>query len=279
MDAATARPRWTRAREREENFPVALRWLPRDLRDHLHAVYAVARTIDDVGDRSTGDRTARLLALRADLALVWTGDTPAEPVFRELAPTVAACGLAQEPFQRLIEANLADQRVTRYATFEDLLEYCRLSADPIGRIVLGVFGQATPATTALSDRVCTALQILEHCQDVAEDYRAGRIYLPQDDLTGVADEQLITGGPGPRAVVLRQVNRASALLDEGAVLVGRLTGWARIAVGGYVAGGYATARALRAAGGDVWTRKVVPGHVDTVRTMVALLGRAAVVSR
>ncbi|WP_084160887.1 squalene synthase HpnC [Nocardia sp. BMG51109] len=284
MDAATAGPRRLRAQERDENFPVALRWLPRDQREHLHAVYATARLIDDVGDKAPGDRTARLLALRADLALVWSGGSPAEPVFAALAPTVSACALDQEPFQRLIEANLVDQRVTRYATFEDLLGYCRLSADPVGRLVLAVFGQATPETIALSDRVCTALQVLEHCQDVAEDYRAGRVYLPQQDLTefGVRTEQLATGGPaepGCRSVVLRQVDRAADLLDEGAALVARLTGWARMAVAGYVGGGYATARALRAAGGDVWAREAKPKHVDTVRSMVTLLGRAAVVPR
>ncbi|MBF6174765.1 squalene synthase HpnC [Nocardia blacklockiae] len=273
-----------RAREQEENFPVALRWLPRDQRDHLHAVYATARLIDDVGDRAPGDRTARLLALRADLALIWSGGAPSNPVFAALAPTVAACALEQEPFQNLIEANLVDQRVARYPAFADLVDYCRLSADPIGRLVLAVFGQATPAAVALSDRVCTALQVLEHCQDVAEDYRAGRVYLPQRDLTdfGVSEGQLGTGGPaepGCRAVVLRQVDRAMDLLDEGAALVGRLTGWARMAVAGYVAGGYATARAVRAADGDVWLRKATPRHVDTVRTMVALLGRAAVVTR
>ncbi|WP_280268352.1 squalene synthase HpnC [Nocardia wallacei] len=282
MDAPTVGPRRRRGREREENFPVALRWLPREQRDHLHAVYAAARLIDDAGDRASGDRTARLLALRTDLALVWSGGAPSEPVFAALAPAVLACALEQEPFQRLIEANLVDQRVTRYATFEDLLGYCRLSADPIGRIVLGVFGQSTPATVALSDRVCTALQVLEHCQDVAEDYRAGRIYLPQRDLAeyGVRETQLATGAtPRCRAAVLGQVDRAVELLDEGAVLIGRLTGWARIAVAGYVAGGYATVRALRAAEGDVWGQSARPRHADTVRSMVSLLGRAAVVSR
>ena len=270
-----------RAQERAENFPVALRWLPREQRDHLHAVYATARLIDDAGDRAPGDRTVRLLALRADLARLWTGDTPDEPVFAALAPTVSACALAQEPFQALLEANLVDQRITRYATFDDLLAYCRLSAEPIGRLVLAVFGQDAPATIALSDRVCTALQVLEHCQDVAEDYRAGRIYLPQHDLDdyGVHAEQLAAGGPGGRSTVLRQVDRAVELLDDGAALVGRLTGWARMAVAGYVGGGYATARALRSAGGDVWNRDVKPRHVDTVRSMVTLLGRAAVVPR
>lgn len=263
-----------RAREHGENFPVALRWLPREPRRHLHAVYAVVRTIDDIGDRAPGDRTAQLLEFRADLARVWAGDEPRHPALRALTSTVTDCHLAQEPFRRLIEANLMDQRVRRYATFEDLLGYCRLSADPIGRLVLGVFDRSTPRNEALSDRVCSALQVLEHCQDVAEDLAAGRVYLPQDDLAefGVTAADLVSGsGHGGRAAVLRQVDRSAALLDEGSELVGRLTGWARVAVAGYVAGGYATVRALRAAGGDVWQQPTAPRRVDLVRSMASLL--------
>lgn len=282
MDAATAPARWLRAREKEENFPVALRWLPREPRRHLHAVYAATRLIDQIGDEAPGDRVSQLLALRADLAGLYQGHPPADPVLQMLAPTVAACDLPQDAFQELIEANLIDQRVHRYPTFDDLLGYCRLSADPVGRLVLAVFAQSTPETVALSDRVCSALQVLEHCQDVAEDYAAGRIYLPQRDLTeaGVAESSLATGGPGDpacRAVVLTQLDRCEAMLDEGAPLVARLTGWARLAVAGYIAGGCATVRALRAAEGDVWTAPVRPRHVDTVASMVALLGKATVV--
>ncbi|MBF6330756.1 squalene synthase HpnC [Nocardia transvalensis] len=279
MDAATVASRRLRAREHGENFPVALRCLPAAPRRHLHAVYAVARLIDDLGDRATGDRTARLLALRADMARVWDGE-PEHPILRALVPTVAECHLDPEPFQRLIEANLVDQRVTRYARFEDLLGYCRLSADPVGRIVLAVFGQATPETTALSDRICSALQVLEHCQDVAEDYANGRIYLPQHDCAelGVRESWLATGAdPRCRAVVNRQVERATALLDAGRPLIARLTGWARIAVAGYVAGGYATARALRAADGDVWTEPIRPRRSHTAQSMLGLLCRSMVV--
>ncbi|MEU6560878.1 squalene synthase HpnC [Nocardia nova] len=282
MDAATAPARWLRAREKDENFPVALRWLPREPRRHLHAVYATTRLIDEIGDAAPGDRVSRLEALRADLAGLWQGRTPVDPILQMLAPTVAACDLPQDAFEELIEANLIDQRVGRYATFDDLLGYCRLSANPVGRLVLAVFDQSTPETIALSDQVCSALQVLEHCQDVAEDFAADRIYLPQLDLTeaGVAETSLATGGPGDpacRAVVLTQVDRCETLLDAGAPLVARLTGWARIAVSGYIAGGCATVRALRTAEGDVWTEPVRPRHVDTVASMVTLLGKATVV--
>lgn len=283
MDAATAPARRLRAREKEENFPVALRWLPREPRRHLHAVYAATRLIDETGDAAPGDRVSQLLALRAQVTALWQGHTPADPVLQMLAPTVTACTLPQEAFQELIEANLVDQRVHRYASFDDLLGYCRLSANPVGRLVLAVFDQSTPDTVALSDRVCSALQVLEHCQDIAEDYAAGRIYLPQHDLAaaGIAEASMATGGPGDpacRALVITQVERCESLLGEGAPLVARLTGWARIAVAGYIAGGYATVRALRAAEGDVWSAPVRPRHVDTVAAMVTLLGKATVVT-
>lgn len=284
MDAATAPARRLRAREKEENFPVALRWLPREPRRHLHAVYAATRLIDETGDAAPGDRVSQLLALRAQVTALWQGQPPADPVLRMLAPAVTACNLPQEAFQDLIEANLVDQRVHRYASFDDLLGYCRLSANPVGRLVLAVFDQTTPEAIALSDRVCSALQVLEHCQDVAEDYAAGRIYLPRDDLAaaGVAEASMATGGPGDpacRALVISQVERCESLLGEGAPLVARLTGWARIAVAGYIAGGYATVRALRTAEGDVWSAPVRPRHVDTVAAMVTLLGKATVVTQ
>lgn len=284
MDSATTEIGRLRAREAGENFPVVLRWLPAQPRLHLHTVYATVRLIDDTGDLAPGDRVTQLRMLRADLANIWNGVEPESPVLRALAPTVAACGLSQELFVQLIEANLIDQRISSYATFEDLLGYCRLSADPIGRIVLAVFGQATPTTTALSDRVCSALQVLEHCQDVAEDHAAGRIYLPRCDLDefGVPPQDLAAdgrAGPQRRAVVARQVDRSALLLDEGSALVGELTGWARIAVAGYVAGGYATVRALRAAACDVWRTPVTPRRADMLRSMARQLGRTAVVSR
>jgi len=241
--------RYLRQRAGEENFPVALRVLPARLRGHLRAVYDVARVIDDLGDEASGDRTAALLAFRADLATIWQGETPHATVLRALVPTVVACDLPPRPFDDLVEANLRDQTTTEYETFDDLLGYCALSANPVGRIVLLVFGASTPARIRLSDRVCTALQIIEHCQDVAEDHRAGRCYLPREDLRrfGVRREDFGAQRPTPgvRALLRFEADRAEALLRDGAALVGELRGWARLAVAGYVAGGLAALAALR----------------------------------
>ena len=168
------------AKAADENFPVALRLLPGRYRAHLTAVYGFARSADDMGDEAPPDeRLALLDELEADLGRLYQpgGEAPRLPVIRALAPAVAQCAIPAQPFLDLIQANRQDQVVTRYQTFDELLAYCRLSANPVGRIVLCVFGAATPPRERLSDLVCTALQLAEHWQDVAEDL-PGRPHLP-----------------------------------------------------------------------------------------------------
>ncbi|MGH3811276.1 MAG: squalene/phytoene synthase family protein, partial [Pseudonocardiaceae bacterium] len=157
--SAATYARTLRRKRHAENFPVAFRLLPRQLRTDLVAVYDVARVIDDLGDAAAGDRTALLEEFRRDLTAVWEGGRPDHPVLRRLVPAVRARALDREPFERLIQANLLDQRVSRYATYAQLRGYCALSAEPVGRIVLAVFGVQSPAAIELSDRVCAALQL------------------------------------------------------------------------------------------------------------------------
>ena len=251
-----------RAREAAENFPVALRVLPRSVRSGLRAVSAVVRTIDDLGDapgRPAADRERDLEAFAADLASVWSGgshtDAPRAAVLRRLVPVVERCALPREPFERLVRANLQDQRVSRYPAFADLLDYCSLSAAPIGELVLHLFGQADAASIALSDQICAGLQIVEHLQDVAEDRRNGRVYLPAADLAahGVREEDLDAGTATPalRALLAAETDRVATLLRAGTPLVGRLHGWARLAVAGYLAGGWAAVDGLRRVDHDV----------------------------
>ncbi len=255
-----------------ENFPVALRLLPARYRHHLAAVYGFARSADDMGDEAPpAERLALLDELEADLDRLYAAlpggsgaaagsgaaEQPRLAVVRALAPAVASCGIPAQPFRDLIQANRQDQAVSRYPSYESLLGYCRLSANPVGRIVLHVFGAATPQRELLSDQVCSALQLAEHWQDVAEDCRAGRIYLPQEDLArfGVAEEELAAPAASARlrALMEFEVGRARNLLDEGAPLTGTLRGAARAAVAGYVAGGRAALSAIAAAGYDVLT--------------------------
>jgi squalene synthase HpnC len=271
---------YLRDREQAENFPVALRVLPGILRVHLGAVYDVARVIDDLGDQADGDRTALLEEFGTDLATIWRDGTPQAPVLRRLAPTVRACGLSQQPFDNLVRANLQDQRVSEYPTYQALLGYCTLSAEPVGRLVLELFGVSTPGRVELSDRVCTALQLIEHWQDVAEDRRAGRIYLPLEDLDrfGVAPADLDRprASDQVRALLAFEGQRARDLLDEGTPLLGQLRGWARLAVTGYVAGGLAALDGLRRAQWEVLSGSPPVRRSDVVRHLTALLMRRRV---
>jgi squalene synthase HpnC len=252
-----------------ENFPVALRVLPTSRRRYLMAVYGFARTADDIGDQAPPDQRLRLLdELEADLRRLYVcrdgarepgeGGDSAEPrsrVVGALGPAVTDCGIPMQPFLDLIQANRQDQAVSRYQTFEDLLGYCRLSANPVGRIVLYVFGSFSAPRAELSDSICTALQLAEHWQDVAEDLRAGRIYLPAQDMGtfGCTEQDLARSSAPPqvRKLIAFETRRARALLDAGAPLIGTLRGAARAAVAGYVAGGRATLAAIAAADHDV----------------------------
>jgi squalene synthase HpnC len=266
-----------RVKEQAENFPVALRILPRRYQMHLRALYDVARVIDDLGDEASGDRTELLTAFRSDLDGIWLGRPPSTPVLRRLADTVRACELDREPFDRLVAANLQDQAVSRYATYADLADYCTLSADPVGRVVLKIFNSSTPRNVELSDRICTALQLVEHWQDVAEDRRAGRIYLPQEDLEshGVAETDLdrAIATPAVRQLMAFETARATELLDSGTPLVARLRGWARLAVAGYVAGGRAAIDAISRVDYDVLAGTPRPRRRDVAAHLVRLLGR------
>jgi squalene synthase HpnC len=237
-----------------ENFSVASVMLGRATRAHLTAIYGFARLVDQIGDEVEGDRLALLADFEGDLNRVFDGK-PQHPLLQRLAVTVRTCRLPREPFLRLIEANRRDQHTPVYATFDELVKYCDLSANPVGELVLHIFGAATPVRIELSDRVCTALQLVEHWQDVGEDFRRGRIYLPAEDLQrfGVDADALgaRSANPSLRALLEFETDRARRLLDDGAPLVGQLRGRARIAVAGYVAGGRANLDAIAAAQHDV----------------------------
>jgi squalene synthase HpnC len=257
-----------------ENFPVALRLLPRRPRTQLTRVYGYARFVDDIGDEAPGDRGHLLDLIEQDVRALPTGGSRFAAV-SALLPLIEECAVPLQPLLDLVEANRLDQRQSRYQTFEQLLGYCQLSAAPVGQLVLYVAGAATEPNIAASDQVCNGLQVLEHCQDVGEDARAGRVYLPATELSAarVDDDQLYAGATAPalRRVIATQVDRAVELLDPGRALVRRLSGWARVAVSGYVAGGLATATALRRADYDVLARAVRPSRAYTAALAIRLL--------
>ncbi|HWW45980.1 MAG TPA: squalene synthase HpnC [Acidimicrobiia bacterium] len=259
---------------RDENFPVASRLLPRRYRSHLLAIYGFARLADTIGDESEGSRLAELDWLEAELERAAAG-TATNPLLRRLTPTIDAFGMDLAPFRALISANRIDQRRRRYATFEELAGYCELSAVPVGRLVLATFGASTPARVALSDRVCTALQVVEHLQDVGEDARQGRVYLPADDLRefGVTDADLLApkASPALRRLVAFEATRARGLLASGRPLVADLRGWCRVAVAGYVAGGAAAVDAISRADHDVLGHRCSPRRRDVLTQSLQLV--------
>jgi squalene synthase HpnC len=200
------------------------------------------------------------------------------PVMRRVGATVQELGLPLDPFKRLIEANRRDQAVGRYEAFDDLLAYCDLSANPVGHLVLLVFRADTARRRSWSDAVCTGLQLTEHWQDVAEDARRGRVYLPQEDLRrfGCPEEDLLELRPSPafRRLLAFEVNRARELLRLGLPLASDLGGRAGFAVASFVAGGRAALDAIERAGFDVLTGSPRPSRAMQARTLVKTLAEA-----
>jgi squalene synthase HpnC len=266
------------ARAQSENFPVASVLLPRRARSDLLAIYGFARLVDELGDTFAGDRLAALDWLEAELDRAFAG-TARHPLLVRLQPALRERGLPRDPFARLIEANRVDQRVSRYQTWEHLRGYCALSANPVGELVLAVLGMASPQRIALSDSICTGLQLIEHCQDVAEDLAAGRVYLPAEDLArfGCTEEQLGRAHAEPqlRRVLAFEVDRARGLFGAGAPLITEVRGRARLALAGFLGGGRATAEAIERAGYDV-----LPGPPRASRRrLLAAIARTLAASR
>jgi len=244
-----------------ENFTVASRLVPAPLRQDLANVYAFARWADDLADESPSPAAAAaaLEAWRGRLHACFAG-RPDHPVFVALAATVRRHGLDIEPFERLLDAFEEDAahdaagRTVRYRTRDDLLAYCRRSADPVGQIVLALAGCRDPAAVRLSDHICSGLQLVNFWQDVRRDRAAGRVYLPADDLArhGVAEADLdgTAGDERYRALVRDEVAWARSLFDSGAPLARVAPPAVRTAVGLFLAGGRALADSIEAASYD-----------------------------
>jgi squalene synthase HpnC len=256
-------------RARTENFPVASFLFPRRLRPHLRAVYGFARLVDILGDELEGDRLAALEELEREVEACYSGQ-PSWPVMQALQPTIREFELSREPFLRLIEANRIDQRVSEYETWEDLREYCRHSADPVGRLVLGLLRlDRDRELVAASDDVCTGLQLVNFLQDVPRDLELGRIYLPAEDRRRFG----VTALDRPSAELLEllryEAARARGLLAAGRLLQGRIGGRVGRAVGLFARGGLAALDALEGAEWDVFTQRPRPS-----RTRLALAALA-----
>jgi squalene synthase HpnC len=270
MDVAVAE---IAERAKGENFVVASLLFPRALRPHVRILYCYARLVDTLGDELDGDRLAALDELEREVDACYTG-TPSWPVMLELQPTIRAFDLPREPFLRLIEANRMDQRVHEYETWADLKHYCVHSADPCGRLVLGVLRRGDDAQlVAASDDVCTGLQLVNFLQDVPRDLALGRIYLPAEDRRRFGDPALDRPTAELRALLRFEAERAAALLAAGERLRALIGGRLGLAVGMFARGGLAALEALEHANWDVFTQRPKPSRGRLAREAVLTLVR------
>jgi len=250
------------ARSHYENFPVASRLLPRAVRPAVSVIYAFARSADDFADEGSqpaAERLAQLDDYLYKLDTLSTGATVADPIFVALTDVVRRTGLPLQPLYDLLSAFRQDVVKQRYANFAEVLDYSRRSADPVGRMMLHLFDEATPDNIRDSDRVCSALQLINFWQDLAQDYlENNRIYLPQDEMAahGVDESQLATRltTPALRALMDLQLERSRALLLGGAPLGERLRGRLGMEIRATIHGGLAVLDALAANRDDVFAR-------------------------
>ena len=269
------------ARRRSENFPVVTFLLPRKLRPHFFAVYAFCRFTDDLGDEAEGDRLAMLDAWEHELREAVAG-CPVRPLFVALAQTIEECSIPLDPFLRLIEANRIDQRVSRFATYEDVLDYCTYSATPVGQMVLAVLGHHDAERIALSDQICIGLQVANFWQDVSVDVAKGRVYLPQEDLRsfGCDDAQIVERRFDERFRELMrfQVERARSHFAAGQRLEELVSRSVRTDIRLFRLGGEAILDAIEASGFDTLSARprvtrAVKARLLLVHGARVLLGR------
>jgi squalene synthase HpnC len=248
------------ARAHYENFTLGSRLLPRHLRRHIAALYAFARTADDLADEEPDPARALagLDAWERELEACYTG-TPHHPVFVALADTVRTYGIPIEPFRRLLTAFRMDVGFTGFATFDDLRHYCAHSADPVGHLVLYLFGHADAERQARADDICTALQLTNFWQDLAIDLRKGRIYLPREDMArfGYAPEDLGRHAVTPafRELMAFECARTRHLFASGLALAGMLERGRGREIRLFAAGGLAVLDRLEAVGYDAFTAR------------------------
>ena len=260
-----------------ENFPVASILLPRRLRPPVEAIYAFARSADDIADEGDAGSDQRLAALRhyeSQLDAIEAGSQPDGALFARLAEMIAAYKLPLQPMRDLLSAFRQDVVTVRYPDFNGLLDYCRRSANPVGALMLHLYGVHDEASLKQSDAVCSALQLINFWQDVAVDWAKGRIYLPLEDLArfGVDEAQIGRGETDRRWQALMQfeVDRARALMHSGAPLALRLPGRVGWELRLVIQGGLRILERIEQADHDVFRRRPSLGRAD----WLLMLGRA-----
>jgi phytoene synthase len=261
-----------------ENFPVASALLPRRLRRPVEAIYWFARSADDLADEGEHPASWRLAALngyREGLAAIEAGLPGADPAWQGLAAAIARYELPLDLFRDLLDAFAQDVVQSRYADFAAIENYCRRSANPVGRLLLHVFGQAVEPNLRDSDAICTGLQLLNFCQDVELDWKKDRIYIPQDEMRALEVSEAhvargIVDAPWRRLFTL-QLDRALAALHAGSDLPGRLPGRIGLELRAIVAAGERIGTRLHATGGDVFRRRPTLSRFDWLVVLLRAL--------
>ncbi|MBI4205905.1 MAG: squalene synthase HpnC [Betaproteobacteria bacterium] len=252
-----------------ENFPVASLLLPSELRRPVGLIYRFAREADDFADEGNLTCDARLAQLdgfRRELGRIEGGEPPTIPWFAALAEIIRKYRLPVDAFRDLLSAFSQDVTKNRYADFAEVLDYCRRSANPVGRLLLVLYGSATAQNLLHSDAICSSLQLINFLQDVAIDYRKGRIYLPQDEMGRfqVSEQQIGAGDPAGnwQAFMRFQIERARELLYSGAPLGNALKGRVGMEMRMIIAGGDRILTKIARVGGDVFRHRPVLGGFD-----------------
>jgi len=261
------------ARTHYENFTVASWLLPGHLRRHFYNVYAYCRWSDDLADETSGPaESLKLLDWWEGELEACYADKTRHPVFMALHDTIREFDIPRQPFEELLSACRQDQHQTRYATFEELLGYCRYSANPVGHLVLQLGGCHNATQVGWSDSICTGLQLANFWQDVSNDYDRGRIYLPQDSCRrfgfGEDDFRRRTSTDSFRAMMQFEVERAERLLCEGLPLLPHVPNWLRVDVELFIGGGLAILAAIRRQGYDVWSKRPTVGKLEKLQLIV-----------
>ena len=269
------------ARSHYENFLVASILLPRRHRQPFYNIYAFCRTADDLADLSPDPQSALLSLdeLKTDLESLFAGDVPSKGFFPALADTVKRYQLGKQPFDDLLSAFRQDQRIRHYLHFEHLLDYCQRSANPVGHLVLSLGGALNETTAALSNEICTGLQLANLWQDVARDFAIDRIYLPDDlrEQFGVTPEMLgLKETPPPLRELLAQLcDQTDGFFDRGLPLVNHVPGWLASDIKLFAHGGRETLNAIRRIDYDVLRIRPTVGKFTqftlVLRAMMRLL--------
>jgi squalene synthase HpnC len=260
-----------------ENFPVASWVLPGPLRAPVRAIYAFARQADDLADEGSVPDAQRLAGLNAfsrELDRIEAGQAPQSSLFQELARHIRAHGLPLALFRDLLSAFAQDVTKHRYADFAEVMDYCRRSANPIGRLLLHLYGESDARSLAYSDGICSSLQLVNFLQDIAIDFSKGRVYLPQDELAryGVSEQQIAAGDTGGawESMMRHQIERARRILQAGAPLGRVLKGRIGMELRMIVLGGERILRKLHQSRGDVFRHRPVLDKTD----WAVMFGRA-----